>query len=143
MIVPDLNLLVYASDGRAARHVDAHRWWTECLNGRERVRLAWSVALGYLRIVTSPRIMEQPLAIGEAQADVEFWLSRRHVVMIEPTSRHLEILTGLLAPIGVGGNLVQDAHLAALAVEYGGEVHSADGDFARFGGLRYRNPLAP
>jgi len=64
-------------------------------------------------------------------------------VMIEPTSRHLEILTGLLAPIGVGGNLVQDAHLAALAVEYGGEVHSADGDFARFGGLRYRNPLAP
>jgi predicted nucleic acid-binding protein len=61
VIVPDLNLLVYASDGRAARHVDAHRWWTECLNGRERVGLAWSVALGYLRIVTSPRIMEQPL----------------------------------------------------------------------------------
>ena len=142
MIVPDLNLLIYASDARAVRHADAHRWWTECLNGRERVGLAWSVVLGYLRIVTSPRIMEQPLAIGEAQADIEFWLSRRNVVTIEPTNRHLDVLSGLLGPIGVGGNLVQDAHLAALAVEHGGEVHSADGDFARFSGVRHRNPLA-
>lgn len=142
MIVPDLNLLIYASDGRAVRHADAHAWWAECLNGRERVGLAWSVVLGYLRIVTSPRIMERPLAIGEAQADVEFWLARRNVVMVEPTSRHLEIVAGLLEPIGVGGNLVPDAHLAALAVEHGGEVHSADGDFARFSGVRCRNPLA-
>ena len=141
MIVPDLNLLVYASDQRAVRHADALLWWADCLNGRERVGIAWSVALGYLRIVTSPRIMERPLTIGEAQADVEFWLSRRNVVMIEPTSRHLEILAGLLEPIGVGGNLVQDAHLAALAVEHGGEVHSADADFARFNGVRHRNPL--
>jgi toxin-antitoxin system PIN domain toxin len=141
VIVPDLNLLIYASDGRAQHHAAAHAWWSECLNGRERIGLAWSVALGYLRIVTSPRVMERPLPIGEAQADVTFWLSRRNVVMIEPTSRHLEILTGLLEPIGVGGNLVQDAHLAALAVEHGGDVHSADGDFARFSGVRYRNPL--
>jgi len=143
VIVPDLNLLLYATDARATRHADAHAWWAGCLNGRERVGLAWSVALGYLRIVTSPRIMEQPLAIDEAQADVESWLSRRNVVMVEPTGRHLEILAGLLGPIGVGGNLVQDAHLAALAVEHGGEIHSADGDFARFAGVRFRNPLAP
>ena len=141
MIVPDLNLLIYASDARAARHDDARTWWADCLTGRERVGLAWSVVLGYLRIVTSPRIMERPLAIDEAQADVESWLSRRNVTMIEPTGRHLEILSGLLGPIGVGGNLVQDAHLAALAVEHGGEVHSADGDFARFAGVRSRNPL--
>lgn len=141
MIVPDLNLLLYATDARAVRHAEARAWWSECLNGRERVGLAWSVALGYLRIVTSPRIMEQPLAIAEAHSDVASWLSRRNVVMIEPTGRHLEILVGLLGPIGVGGNLVQDAHLAALAVEHGGEVHSADGDFARFPGVRHRNPL--
>lgn len=141
MIVPDLNLLIYATDARATRHGDARVWWADCLTGRERVGLAWSVVLGYLRIATSPRILERPLAIGEAQADVESWLSRRNVTMIEPTGRHLEILSGLLGPIGVGGNLVQDAHLAALAVEHGGEVHSADGDFARFAGVRSRNPL--
>ena len=123
MIIPDLNLLLYAADGTVPQHAKARVWWEEALNGQTRVGLSWSVLLGYLRITTNRRIVSQPLTVPEATRDI------------------LSVLTGLLEPIGVGGNLIQDAHLAALAIEYGGEIHSADRDFERFAGVRYRNPL--
>ena len=141
MIIPDLNLLLYAADGTVPQHPKARVWWDEALNGQTRVGLSWSVLIGYLRITTNPRIVSQPLTVSEATRDIHEWLDRRVVDVIEPTQRHLSVLSGLLEPIGVGGNLIQDAHLAALAIEYGGEIHSTDRDFERFAGVRYRNPL--
>jgi predicted nucleic acid-binding protein len=64
------------------------------------------------------------------------------VAVVEPTGHHLRTLRDLVLPLGTGGNLTADAHLAALAMEHGAELCSADNDFARFRGLRWRNPLA-
>lgn len=136
MIVPDLNLLIYAADDTAPEHAKARVWWEDALNGQTRVGLSSSVLIGYLRITTNLRIISRPLTVSEATRDIHEWLDRRVVNVIEPTQRHLSVLTGLLEPIGVGGNLIQDAHLAALAIEYGGETHSADRDFERPAGVR-------
>lgn len=142
MIVPDVNLLIYATDRATTRHGAALGWWTETLNGPEPVGLTWSTVLAYVRLTTSLRIAQHPLSTDIAIATVESWLALPHVVVVEPTGRHLAILRGLLAESGAAGNLVTDAHLAALAIEHGATLCSADSDFARFAGLRLHNPLA-
>ena len=140
MIVPDLNVLIYATDMASPLHTNAREHLDAAMLGTETVGLAPAVTVGFVRIVTNPRIMVAPLGAGAAIDMVETWLGRRNVSALHPRSRHYEILRELFDGTGVGGNLVSDAHLAALAIENGATLWSYDSDFARFPGLRWHDP---
>jgi toxin-antitoxin system PIN domain toxin len=139
--LPDVNLLLYALDETAVHHGRARVWLEEVLSGSEPVGFAWPVLLAFLRLSTRPQIFARPLEPEEAFDVIEGWLAQPSALVLHPTERHLAVLRGLLEPLGTAGNLTTDAHLAALAIEHGGEVCSADTDFARFRGLRWTNPL--
>lgn len=141
MIVPDVNLLLYAIDDTSAHHEAAAAWWSDCLAGPELVGIPWVTTLAFVRLTTNPRVYAEPLTVEQAMSVVSSWFSLHHVVSIEPTRRHLGVLGGLLGPTGSGGNLVTDAHLAAVAIEHGAVLCSADADFSRFPGLTWTNPL--
>ena len=141
MILVDANLLVYASISSFAEHQRARAWLDGRLNAEDRVGLPWPSLLAFLRLVTNSRIFPRPLAIADAWRQVEAWLACDTAWIPSPGERHAAILARLLTGPGVVGNLVPDAHLAALAIEHGLELASSDGDFARFPGLRWTNPL--
>ena len=143
MILVDANLLIYAVNSAAPQHNHAREWLDGRINSTVRMGLPWTSLLAFLRLVSNPRIFEHPLSTAEAWKQVDAWLSSGPVWVPAPTQRHAEILARLLTTPGVYGNLVPDAHLAALAIEHGLELNSTDGDFARFVGLKWRNPLAP
>jgi hypothetical protein len=143
VILIDVNILIYASNAESQHHAASHDWLDQQLGGPEAVGLPWASVLGFLRITTNPRILRQPLAMAIAWQQVSHWLSSEAVWIPGPTERHAGILAGLLALPGIYGNLVSDAHLAALAIEHGLTLCSTDGDFARFPGLSWRNPIAP
>jgi len=138
----DVNLLLYAVNEDSPHHARAKPWLESSLSGTEAVGLEWTVLLAFLRLATRPMIFATPIPVDEALALVETWLARPCVTVVQPTERHLEVLAGLLRPIGTAGNLTSDAHLAAVAIEHGAELCSCDADFARFPGLRWTNPLA-
>lgn len=142
MKLPDVNLLLYAVDAEAQPHERARAWLEEALSGTEAVGFAWAVLLGFARLSTNPRIYEDPLSLDEALGFIDGWLAQPVATVVEPTSRHATLLRELLAPLGTGGNLFSDAHLAALAIEHGAELYSRDNDFARFTGVRWVDPLA-
>lgn len=142
MIIPDVNLVVYAYVEQAPLHRDARAWWERTLSSAEPVGLPWAVSLGFLRLVTHPSVLETPMRPAEAIAVLESWYERPNVHVVEPGARHLALLGSLLRDVGVAGNLTTDAHLAAIAIENGCELQSNDADFARFSGLRFTNPLA-
>jgi toxin-antitoxin system PIN domain toxin len=137
----DVNLLIYAVDEDSTRFARAHPWVEGVLGGRETVALPWAVLLAFLRLVTKPQVMTSPLAAGDALDLIDDWLARPNTVIVHPTERHPAVLRELLAPLGTAGNLVTDAHLAALAIEHGAELNSCDADFSRFAGLRLTDPL--
>ena len=137
----DVNLLIYAVDESSTRFGQAHPWVESVIGGRETVALAWSVLLAFVRLTTKPQVMSAPLSSDEALDIVDGWLGRPNTVVVHPTDRHASILRELLAPLGTAGNLVTDAHLAALAIEHGAELNSCDADFSRFSGLQWRDPL--
>lgn len=141
MKIPDVNVLLYALNTSSPHHDRARTWLEDALSGAEPVGFSWSVLLAFLRLSTRGQIFENPLPPNEAFDIVESWLAQPSAVVLEPTDRHLSILRGLLEPLGTAGNLTTDAHLAALALEYGAEICSADTDFVRFPGLRWTNPL--
>lgn len=141
MIVPDINLLVHAYNSESRVHAAARRWWEDLLNGTRPVGLAWVTMLGFIRVATHRQILARPLPPAAACARVRAWLERPYVAVLHPGERHAEILFSLLEDIGTAGNLTTDAHLAALCIEHQGELHSTDADFARFSGLRWRNPV--
>lgn len=141
MILIDANILVYAHIESASRHDAARSWLDTQLNGTTRVGLPWESLLAFLRIVTNPRVYSRPAPMAIAFRQVTAWLSCENVWTPHPAERHGELLGRLLALPGVHGNLVPDAHLAALAIEHGLTLCSTDGDFARFPGLRWQNPL--
>jgi len=141
MLLPDVNLLVYAHNEAAPGHARARAWWEGIMNRREPVGLPWAVALGFVRLVTHPAVLVQPLEPLAALAHVERWLGQPQVDVLDPGPRHLAILRDLFAAVGVAGGLTTDAHLAALAIEHQCELHSNDTDFARFPGLRWHDPL--
>lgn len=143
MILVDVNLLVYAGLDFAPQHQTATAWLDRQLSGEARVGLPWPCLLGYLRIATSARILKHPAPTDVAWAQVKSWIGSGPAWIPEPTERHAGILDGLLAQPGIVGNLIPDAHLAALAIEHGLTLCSTDGDFARFKGLRWVNPLGP
>ena len=142
MKLPDVNLLLYAVDTSAPRHAMARRWLQEHLSQTETFAFAWVVLLAFLRLSTSARVFEAPLAPAEAFDIVDGWLAQPCAALVQPTERHAAILRGLLEPLGSAGNLTTDAHLAALAIEHGAELCSSDADFSRFPGLIWVDPLA-
>jgi toxin-antitoxin system PIN domain toxin len=133
---------VYAHDRAAPLHGPARAWWEGLMSGDRSVALPWAVVFGFIRLVTHPAVMVEPLPPGAALRRVNGWLNRRQVEILEPGPRHLEIVARLFAATGVAGNLTTDTHLAALAIEHLCELHSNDTDFGRFPGLRWFNPLA-
>ncbi|MCA1839573.1 MAG: type II toxin-antitoxin system VapC family toxin [Actinomycetota bacterium] len=141
MKLPDVNLLLYATDSSAPRHAAARRWLEEQLSGSETLALAWVVLLAFLRLGTNPSVFDKPLKVSEALDLVDEWLSQPPTTVIHPTERHAAILRELLEPMGTAANLTTDAHLAALAIEHGAELCSCDSDFARFSRVRWHDPL--
>lgn len=142
MNLPDVNLLLLAYDASSPQHDRAREWLAASLSSTEAVAFAWVAILSFIRLSTSPRIYAEPRAPTEAFDIVTRWLSRPNAIVVHPTVRHPHILRSLLEPIGTAGNLTTDAHLAALSIEHGARLCSADGDFARFSGVRWVNPLA-
>jgi len=141
MIIPDINILIYALNRDSHNHGKAKRWLEEAFSGDKPVGLSWIVLLGFLRLVTSGKIMERPLPMETAFGVIDEWMALPSVVIIEPTERHWDIMKELLSPLSTAGNLTSDAHLAALAIQHGGVLCSTDHDFGRFKGLRWENPL--
>ena len=141
MILVDVNLLIYAVNEDAPLHRKAKSWLETTLSGTETVGLSWSVILAFLRLTTRAGMFRTPLTVESAFDLVDAWFSQPSVVAVEPAPQHLRILQDLLLPLGAGGNLTSDAHLAALAIAHGAELCSCDSDFARFSRLRWRNPL--
>ena len=142
MIVPDLNLLIYAYDSTSPQHAKAKEWWVRSLSRNETVGISWMVILGFIRIWTNPRVFANPMTVDQACAHVEKWFTRPMVKVLNPGPRHAEIVFRLLRDEGCGGNLTTDAHLAALATEFTATLHSNDSDFLRFPGLKWLNPIA-
>lgn len=143
MILVDANLLLYAYHPRSQRHAASRAWFESALSGSIAVRFAWLTLWAFLRIATNPRVFERPLAAAEAAAAVSSWLDRPNCGILEPGERHREILQRLMEEGQASGPLVMDAALAALAIEHGATLCTADRDFARFPGLSWRDPLAP
>jgi toxin-antitoxin system PIN domain toxin len=138
----DVNVLIYAINEDAPGHRKAKSWLETTISGTETVGLAWTVLLAFLRLTTRAGLFQKPLEAATAMDLIERWLQQPSVALTEPTPHHLRTLRDLVLPLGTGGNLTSDAHLAALAIEHGAELCSTDNDFGRFPGLRWRNPLA-
>jgi toxin-antitoxin system PIN domain toxin len=138
----DANILVYAHVSTVPQHERARSWLDGELSGATRVGLPWPSLLGFLRIVTNPRVFQRPEPMADAWAQVAAWLDADVAWIPQPTERHPDVLASLLAQPGLQANLVPDAHLAALAIEHGLTLCSTDGDFGRFSALRWRDPLA-
>jgi uncharacterized protein len=141
LILVDANLLIYAHVNAFTQHQAAREWLDGQLSDVSRVGLPWASLLAFLRVVTNPRIFEHAEPMADAWAQVMEWLACDTAWVPEPTEHHLEVLGRLIALPGVHGNLVLDAHLAALSIEHGVMLCSTDGDFARFPGVRWLNPL--
>jgi toxin-antitoxin system PIN domain toxin len=142
MILDDANLLIYAVNADAPLNRKAKSWLESALSGKETVGFPWNVLLAFLRLTTRPGLFRRPLPTGRAFDLVASWLDQPSATIVHPGPRHLQILRELLRPLGTGGNLTSDAHLAALAIEHRAELCSSDTDFARFNGLKWRNPLS-
>jgi uncharacterized protein len=138
----DANLLLYAVDERSLHHLRAREWLTRTLNGSRRVGLPWMSLAAFLRISTNPRASERPLRPAEAWKHVSDWLACDLSWIPGPTENHAEVLGSLVLRYDLHANMITDAQLAALAIEHGLAVCSADTDFARFSEIAWVNPLA-
>ena len=141
MILVDANLLIYACSPNMRQYERARIWLDERLNGFAPVALPWASLLAFIRIITNPRAFRLPASIVAAWRQVEDWLDCPQVWIPTAGENHRIVLGHLLRSGDSSANLVQDAHLAALAIENGLTLCSADSDFARFPGLRWENPL--
>jgi uncharacterized protein len=138
----DANLLLYAVDLRSPRHKAAEEWLTAQLNGSRRIGFPWQSIGAFLRIATNPRAVDDSLDIATAWSRVQDWLATPVAWIPLPGPRHMSIFGDLLVRHDVSAGLVPDAQLAALALEHGLTVYSADTDFARFTEVSWTNPLA-
>ena len=142
MILVDANLLIYAYVIGMRQHAAAQEWLDGRLNdGATRVGLPWNSLLAFVRLTASPKIFGARSTVTAAWEQVERWLELDSVWIPTPTELHRQILSRLLAETSERADLVNDAHLAALAIEHGLTLCSADRDFSRFSGLRWENPL--
>ena len=142
MILVDANLLIYAVNLDLPQHKQARAWWERVLSGTATVGILWVSLMAFLRICTNPRIFSPPLSPEAATVYVDEWLGQPPVQLLAPGTGHWAILRNLLLQTGMAANLTTDAHIAALALEQGYSVYSADNDFRRFPGLKHINPLS-
>ncbi len=142
MIVVDANLLIYSYDVRSADHKKSVAWLEDVLSGDETVGLPWQSVTAFLRVVTNRRLPGVRATVEQALLAVEEWLREPNVQMLSSGDQHWSVLRRMIVDGQASGPLVSDAEIAALTVEYGGVLHTADRDFARFPGLRWVNPLA-
>jgi uncharacterized protein len=141
-VLVDANVLLYSVDEESPHYAAASTWLTTALNGDRRVALPWQTLGAFVRIATHPRVMKNPLSAMEAARYIDAWLACS-VVWVPPTSTTTaRLFSRLIADLGVTGNLVTDAQLAAIALEHGLVVVSADSDFARFPMIRWENPIS-
>ncbi|MEJ7764429.1 MAG: type II toxin-antitoxin system VapC family toxin [Acidimicrobiales bacterium] len=140
MKLVDANVLLYAVNSDAVHHERSRRWIDGALSGEDTVAFAWIALLAFVRLSTKVGLFPAPLTVDQAMDRVDSWVGAGPAVVVEPTAQHGTILRGLLRSVGVGGNLVSDAHLAALAIEHRCGVLSFDNDFARFPGVEWTLP---
>jgi uncharacterized protein len=138
----DANVLLYAVNVDAEHHERSQRWLDASLSGRDTVAFAWIALLAFVRLATREGLFPSPLSLDEAMDRVDAWLGAAPAVVLEPAADHPRVVRDLLRNVGVGGNLVNDAHLAALAVEHRCTVVSFDNDFDRFEGIHREEPGA-
>ena len=142
MIVPDLDLLIFAYNDMSEFHQEARAWWEKLVNGTEAIGILWQVSNGFVRQMANLRVVDRPWTPAQATRTVSEWFGNDHIVALEPGPRYLEILEQILDAAGATTRLVPDATIAALALENGAEVHTNNAkDFQRFPGLLWRNPL--
>ena len=141
MILIDANLLLYAYNPRAEQHEKSKLWLEAALSGPELVRFAWATLWAFLRIATNSRVFERPLSHSEAAAAISAWLDQPAAGILEPGERHWEHLRRLVREGQATGPLVMDAVLAAIALEHGATLCTADRDFSRFPNLKWTNPI--
>ena len=141
MILVDANLLIYAANTAAPEHDLARSWLDEQLNGTGRVGLPWPSLLAFVRLASNPLVLRRAVTPGDAWRQVEEWLACESAWIPTPGPQHAEIVGRFLQHAWMTSRLVPDAHLAALAVEHGLTLCSTDGDFGRFPGVEWRNPL--
>ena len=141
MVLPDVNVLVYAHREDALHHAGCREWVESMVNGDEAYGLSELVLSGFLRVVTHPKVFAKPSPLAAALEFTEQLRGRPNCVPVAPGRRHWDIFCGLCVEAGAKGNLVSDAYLAAMAIESGCEWVTTDRDFSRFKGLRWRHPL--
>lgn len=141
-MIVDANVLLYAVDEQSHFHTTARTWLEEALNGDERVGLPWASLMAFQQIITHPRVTATPLTAAQAWGFVTDWLDADQAWVPTPGRRHRDIVGRPLVDADLRGNLVTDAHLAALAIEHGADLVSYDRDFARFAGVSHRLPGA-
>ena len=140
MKLVDLNVLLYAVNASDPKHEASRRWLDAALSGGTAVGFAWVVLVGFLRLSTKVSLFPHPLSPRGAADRVREWTTQPSSLLVEPSRRHLDLMAGLLAGTGSGGNLVNDAHLAVLALEHDATVVTFDNDFSRFAGVRWEMP---
>jgi uncharacterized protein len=140
MRIVDANVLLYAVNTAADHHEASRRWLDGALSGGDTVGLAWVPLLAFLRLTTRDGLFPSPLTAEAAMTQVLDWCDAPASVMVSPTPRHGDVLSGLLSRVGAGGNLVNDAHLAALALEHRARIVTYDSDFGRFEGVQSETP---
>ncbi len=141
-MIVDANLLVYACDVTSPVGERAREWLESAVGGRQRVGLPWASLTAFLRLTTNPRVMRSPLDPATAWRQVDEWLAQPTVWIPAPTRRHADVLGDLIVTYRLTGKIVMDADLAALAIQHGLPVYSADSDFARFSEIEWVNPVA-
>ena len=137
----DANLLLYAHNRSAPEHAAARAWFERALSGPGRIGVPWPSILAFVRLASNPVVFRQPITPAAAWQVVRQWHRQENVWTPTPGTTHGEIFESLLADRHVTSRMVPDAHLAALAIEHGLTLCSTDGDFAKFTGLRWNNPL--
>lgn len=141
MILPDLNLLLYAYNPHTLQHGPARHWWETAMNGDELIGLPFEVAFGFIRVATNPRLGAARVALIDARRVVESWLNLPQARVLSPGARHFALVMDLMTAAMAAGPVLSDAILAAYAIEHRATLFTNDGDFARFPGLTWENPL--
>jgi uncharacterized protein len=141
VILPDLNLLLYAYNPHLPQHDPAHGWWEKTMNGEELIGLPLEVVFGFIRVATNPRLGPAKVALVDARRVVESWLELPQARVLTPGALHFNRVMNLMAAAMAAGSVLSDAILAAYAIEHRATLFTNDGDFARFPGLDWKNPL--
>jgi toxin-antitoxin system PIN domain toxin len=141
VIVPDANLLIFAYNSSSAFHPKAREWLESTLSGVEVVGLPWQAVSAFLRVMSNPRLPVERFTPDQAARIVDLWLIDANVQIVVPGERYWPLFRRMVVEGQAAGPLVSDAEIAALTIEHGGVLHTADRDFTRFPGLRWVNPL--